>query len=442
MNGSDLRTQIIEGPAEHRFALAHSAFVPCHNLWGHNSYFFHEDFAFDVEQLAAASTSGSPAVTSGPHFAAFLEPAPGQIELLDGELIMTAPKGQAILAIEGGTEPEQWAAYRATLEHRHAASAAPMSRQAFWSWPEYVTWVEQKAEVQGTAEHPMNALDDARVRRFVERIEALGLPRGKLTIDAGWQRGVRSFFDCTDGYWRVDREKFPDLPGLCRWLADRGYAPGLWFGLPRVAPGAAILRDRPDLFIEQAVGSEEELVRHQYSHYHRPSAELTSFYRDVFEPFVEMGFRKFKLDYYYGPRRLVRELLRCAAEAITALDPTIEVECHHPDWFIARHCHTVRINDVNIIPGWDWQGLTLAHLRVCELGAPDRIINLDHAGGNDPGVSERDFIRHLRLFDAYDDIDGHLVVSLLPDRFGPAAAEALRAYLDQHTATPAPEMNR
>jgi hypothetical protein len=149
-----------------------------------------------------------------------------------------------------------------------------------------------------------------------------------------------------------------------------------------------------------------------------------------------MGFRKFKLDFYYGPRLQMAAIMRCAYEAIKSIDPTVEVEGHHPDLFYSRWTDSVRVNDVKINNGWDWQGLTLAHLRICELCASDKIINLDHAGGNDTTVSEFDYVRHLKLFDLYDNLSRYPVVSFLPDRYSEKAVEALKLYLKRHTLMP------
>jgi len=435
-----METRVIKGPAHFDMALIHSAFVPFHNLWGMNSYFLTGKFDLDIQTLGSGSTSGSPVVATGQQLAGFLKFGPGRVTSQDGSTIhFEIPEGQSLLVIAGGTEREQWACYNATVE---APTPPPRPRQAFWSLPEYVTWVEQEVLAYERGGSPFDHLNEAMVRSYIGRVEALGLPPGKLTIDAGWylETGRRTG-DC-DGTWRVDPRKFPDMERLCGWIKSRGFIPGLWFGLPQVAAAAPFVRERPELFdhdVRDNLAWEGAQTSEQL--YHRPSPEVTAYYREVFAPYVAMGFRKFKLDYFGGQRARMTGLIRCAHEAITSLDPTIEIEGHHPDIFYSRWVDTIRIHDVVLHNGWDWQGLTLAHLRVGELCVPDRLINLDHVGGNlylglIPAVrilpSEEDYIRHSRLFDLYDGLSRYPVVSLLPDRFGPEARKAVKIYLEKH----------
>lgn len=433
-------TTVIEGPAEFEMPLIHQAFVPFHNLWGVNSCFLRGAFDLDIETLLAACTSGSPVVASGQQMAGFLRFGPGRVHCADGRTIrFEIPEGQALIHLSGGTEHEQWARYNAAVE---APAPAPRPRQAFWSLPEYVTWVEQEALAGERGGSPGNHLNEPLVRSFVERIEALGLPVGKLTIDAGWHRQPADGLGKHDGRWQIDPAKFPDLPGLCDWLRGRGFVPGLWFGLPSVSAGSSLLRERPDLFAQHP-GTELqwEGAAPSTSVWFRPSPALTEYYRTVFAPYVAMGFRKFKLDLFGGPRATMTGIIRCAHEAIVSLDPAIEIEGHHPDIFYSRWVDALRIHDVILHNGWDWQGLTLAHLRVTELCCPDRLVNLDHGGGNiflygNPQLrvlpSEEDYIRHLRLFDLYDNLPRYPVLSLLPDRYGPAARQAVGDYLQRH----------
>jgi hypothetical protein len=419
--------QILVGPDTFEMPLIHSAFTPFYNLWGHNSYFHRQPFSVDINEVDATSTSGSPVVATEFRMAGFLTSAGGRVSLEGGKIRCEIPEGQKVVVLEGGTEREQHNRY---LELVEAPAPEPSPVQPHWLLPEYVTWVEQKDVAAKTKTPPPSCLDEASVKDFVRRVKALGLPQGKLTIDDGWQGGGTPRID---GHWNVDTAKFPDMPGLVHWIEDEGFVPSLWFGLPRVGRGAPILKDRPELFEGLVDTGAEEAGQAKGMYYHHPSPELTDFYREIFARYIGMGFRKFKLDFYYGPRQLMAGLIQCAYEAIKSVDPTVEVESHHPDVFFSRWVDAVRVNDVNIQNGWDWQGLTLAHLRVCELCAPDKVINIDHAGGNEPKVCEADFIRHLSLFHGYTDVVRYPVVSLLPDRFSDAAVIALKEYLHRHT---------
>ena len=67
------------------------------------------------------------------------------------------------------------------------------------------------------------------VYEYMDRVERLGLPKGKLTIDDGWDtefdtQGRRIF-----GNWNIDRNKFPHMEELVKDMISRGFIPGLWF---------------------------------------------------------------------------------------------------------------------------------------------------------------------------------------------------------------------
>jgi len=336
---------VIEGPSEFEMPLVHQAFVPFHNLWGINSCFLRGAFDLDIETLEAGCTSGSPVVASGQQMAGFLRFGPGRVRCSDGKTIrFEIPEGQALIHLVGGTEREQWARYNAAVE---APSPAPRPRQAFWSLPEYVTWVEQEALAGERGGAPVDHLNEPFVRSFVERIEALGLPPGKITIDAGWYLQPGGCLSKLDGRWQIDPAKFPDLPGLCDWLRSRGFVPGLWFGFPYVSKGSPLLQERPDLFdLKTGTELQWEDAAPSKSVWLRPSPALTEHFRNVLAPFVAMGFRKFKLDFFGGPRAAMTGIVRCAHEAIVSLDPTIEIEGHHPDIFYSRWVDAVRVHDV------------------------------------------------------------------------------------------------
>ncbi len=427
MADSIMRHEIVEGPGTWEMPLAHSVFVPFHNHWGRNSYFLHDPFDLNIHTLPAASTSGSPAAASGGRMGGFLTNGPGRVSCDGKTVVFHIPEGQKLVAIEGGSEREQWAHYNSLVE---ADAPGPVPVQAFWRAPEYVTWVEQKAVAAQSGRRPNQCLNEEFVQEYVKRVRKLALQKGKLTIDDGWQRMDER--GISDGYWKPNEQAFPDFAGMCHWIEDRGFTPALWFGLPRAHRDAPIVRERPELFSLGAQhAGEEETPIHGALVYHKPGKELTDFYREVFEPYVKMGFRKFKLDFYYGPRKLMIELIRCAHTAIRGLHPSVEIESHHPDVFFSRWIDAARANDVNVQNGWNWQGLTLAHLRVCELCAPDKLLNIDHIGGNDPSIGEEDFIRHLRLFDVYEGFNGYPVISLLPDRYSLRAVDSLCAFLER-----------
>ncbi len=68
-------------------------------------------------------------------------------------------------------------------------------------------------------------------------------------------------------------------------------------------------------------------------HFIRPDSILEEYYTRIFTQYVEMGFRKFKLDIAYGVKSEMKQLLSMIYGIIKKLDSTIEVECHVPDIF-------------------------------------------------------------------------------------------------------------
>jgi hypothetical protein len=423
-----MKQHIIQGPGTYAIPLQNSAFVPFCNYAGwSNTYFQHGTFDFDILN-SSGGTIGSPAVFSGFTLGGFLTSAGGRVSSDGKTITFHIPDGQKLLVAESDSEAQLWEVYNRSME---ADAPAAVPGQPHWLLPEYCTWVEQKAIALDRRTGPRQVLNEGMVVEFMSRVKALGLPLGKLTIDDGWQQTL-SDSSWTDGYWRVDTDKFPDLPRLCRRIAEEGFTPGLWFGIPCVPVDAPIVRERPELFADQVENSETETAV-QSRRYFRPSEELTDFYREIVRSYIEMGFRKFKFDFFYGPIGLMRGIMRCLHDAVRSVDPTVEIESHHPDFFFSRWLDVCRLNDVLIRPGFDWVGTTLAHMRVTERSAPDRIMNLDHVGGNEPVVSEEDYIRHVRLFDLSPEIPRYPVVSLLPDRFTERAVNEIKRYLTNHS---------
>ena len=143
-----------------------------------------------------------------------------------------------------------------------------------------------------------------------------------------------------------------------------------------------------------------------------------------------MGFQKFKLDLHYGPKLLMRDQLALCSAAIKQADPSAEVEHHIPDIFASRYCGVVRTNDVLIAP-YQWRGLVRTHWRVSAHSSPDRVLNLDHVGGNNPRVNETDYLTHWSM---YTDQRGYPTLSLLPDHFSPDAVDIIREGLHTYHA--------
>lgn len=426
---------LLAGPAEFRLPVSHLVFAGCLNQWGRNSYWQHGVWEVDIETVRTTSTCGSPVFSSGKWWVGFLREGAGGAVCDGREVRFSVPEGQEVLIYENQPRDESaWVLYRELAAARLVHAPAPVATPAHWHEWEYCTWVEQKVLAAGGYAHLV--LDEKLVRQLAERVLRLGLPPGKFTIDAGWHESFPQG-RLTDGYWRTDSSRFPDLPALCRWLKAQGFVPGLWFGLSCLPGDAPLRHERPDLFgsNEHAVKAEDGEERTQWSLAPGPATE--AFLRDRLRPYVEMGFRKFKFDFCYGGRSRMIALMRTLHAAVRSLDPAVEIESHHPDFFFSRWLDSCRLNDVLIMPGWDWEGLTLAHMRVTRLCAPDRIMNLDHAGGNDQDVGEGDFLRHLEILDSVPETQARYAVgSLLPDRFSAKARERFRAFVQRHRGSP------
>jgi hypothetical protein len=407
---------------------------PYHNRWGSSAYSQAGPFIHQPLTLPASSTSGSPVVLdANGAFVGLINVDLAQPETVtfafDGtnRLTVNVPENAGLLVGHARDGVDHWLQYNQILR-----SALPLPKQpepAFIDDIEYCTWVEQKRHfagaVTGTGNSPQCCIDERFLDRFIERIESLQLPPGKLTIDHGWQAG-----DNTYGDWDVDRDKFPDMHRTVKRLRDAGFTPGLWLAPVWLHPSSRIARSQPSLLGEPIVGHNSDSPQPLNSwHYWHPGTAFRRQMDLVFRRFIDAGFAKFKLDMIYARKDLMMTLLRDLYDVVTAISPDVELEIHHPDPFLCRYAHTVRTNDVLCNADYDWRGLTLEHIDVCYRSAFGKVINLDHIGGNDPEVAEQDFLQHM---DLYRPAAGHPVVSLLPDHFSETTRRELRTYLEQY----------
>ena len=127
---------------------------------------------------------------------------------------------------------------------------------------------------------------------------------------------------------------------------------------------------------------------------------------------------KFKLDISYGPKNEMIDLLKIMSEEIKSINPKIELETHIPDIFASEYADTVRINDVAFDKEGKWRYTTAGHYIVCKNSSPDRILNLDHIGTNNPLMSAKEFIEHFEILKQYaKESGGYVTVSYLPELF-------------------------
>lgn len=419
---------IIKGPIEIVVHVQAPLFCPYHNVWGKNVYELSRPFAHNPFTIPASSTSGSPVIqdAEGRFFGFMNDQSFNGAEFRydgAGQLTICVPEGQS-LWMDESAEPNSWRAYnRAVL-----SSLPPASRiRDFWCDVEYCTWVEQKALALITGCHPHHVLNHDFVRGYIQKIEELELPKGKLTLDHGWQNG-----DETYGDWDVHPERFPDLRRTVDMIRESGFTPGLWMAPIWLHPASAAARTHPDWLGPKIHPATPDSPVAGDWNYFNPVSAVQDHLQDLFARFHAMGFMKFKFDMSYADKQFMKSLHRMIYRAVKNVSEDIEVEIHQPDIFFTTCCDAVRTNDIlcnNDYP--HWRALTQAHIEVCNKSAPGRVINLDHIGGNDPSVSAETYTEHL---DIYRTATGHPVVSLLPSRFGAATVDGLRNYLQAYAA--------
>ena len=200
---------------------------------------------------------------------------------------------------------------------------------------------------------------------------------------------------------------------LVKDMANNGFQPGLWFAPFTFTTDCELAKKYPDLEGDTWNKNSESGLNWTFI---KPSPVLESYYTDIFSRYISMGFRKLKLDISYGKKCDMKALLKMMYGIIKKIDPTVEVEAHIPDIFVARYCDTVRINDVAFDDAGKWRGVTMEHYKVCKYSAPNKILNLDHLGTNTPIPREEDFIEHTKMLLRLT--GGYPCVSLLPDLFG------------------------
>jgi len=346
----------------------------------------------------------------------------------NGRITASVPTGQTLLVGRNDSDLNRhWREYNRIVMERLGYKPIE-SPPEFWTLPEYCTWVEQKYRSQ--QKPPYDVLNHAMVESYLQKIDELGFPRGKVTIDHGWSVDpTKTGF----GDWIVDEDKFPSLDATAAMITDCGHVPGIWIGLAKIHPQCALAKRYPEfvgrpelpIWTKPNVDTPVESLMH----YLNPEAPLESFFTDLFRRFSNMGFRKFKIDMSYNSKHEMIAIARQFYTAAKLVDPECEIECHLPDIFGAQWTDAVRTNDVWCVPYEPWFELTQARYDCCHRSAPGRLINRDHIGGNHIDVTESNYLSHLRT---YEEGVGYPVVSLLPHHFSPRAVQAVGDYLSHY----------
>ena len=294
---------------------------------------------------------------------------------------------------------------------------------------EYCTWVDQKHRAAELGiEVVQNALTQDFVYEYMRRVNQMKYPHGKLTIDDGWD--LR--YNTPDGRpcfgnWIVDPVKFPDMPQLVKDMKHEGFIPGLWFAPYTITANCELAKKNPHVIGKFWPGDSESPTSRALR-FLRPEDEplLESYYRGIFEPYVDMGFMKFKMDMSYGNKDQMHTLARIMHKVIKELNPAVEIEGHIADIFTSRYYDTVRLNDVSFENG-NWRAITTEHYKICRLSSHDKLLNFDHVGTNTPCPSEENYLMHAKMICRMR--GGYPCMSLLPDVFGENAVETVREEL-------------
>lgn len=408
------------------FSVIPPLYLPFYNEWGRNAYYKYEAFDLDPFNLYSSSTSGSPVVLSGSGFFGFMNESGGSFRYDgNGRLTVFCAPGQSLYYSEDCNPYGEWERYnKAVLEEIRQAKGEEYKserKEHFWSQLEYCTWVDQKREAVQQGKKEMQAcLNEDFVYKYMDRVGKMGLPKGKLTIDDGWDVRYAPDGRMVYGNWEIDRSKFPHMEKLVQDMKEEGFIPGLWFAPFTVTPNSKLVKQYPHLLGSTfSQNAEDEAVRRLM--FLRPDPVLEKYYEDVFSRYIAMGFRKFKLDMSYGSKGEMKQLLAMMYRIIKEIEPAVEVEAHIPDIFVSRYCDTVRINDVNFDEQGQWRAVTREHYKVCRYSSPDKILNLDHLGTNTPIPKEEEYLEHTQMLLQLE--GGYPCVSLLPDLFGQKAID-------------------
>jgi hypothetical protein len=255
---------------------------------------------------------------------------------------------------------------------------------------------------------------------YLKTIRRMGWKSGRFTIDEGWcmRDGEGGFGD-----W-IPRADL-DMPALAKQIRMNGHVPGIWMSPVLIDSQSRAARENPGL-----VGSPVEMrgecdwLKYYYVNPSDASQELID---SLFQKAFDWGYRKFKLDVFYGPKPVMYELARQCRQAADRLPEPIELEGHIPDPFCAQYMDVVRINDLMIseqYPGW--RSVFDGHLTVCRNSLPGMVLNLDHIGGNCTNMGEAEYIEHLNLLKENSDI-GYPTLGLLPQHVSPLAVKSVTA---------------
>lgn len=426
------KIEILKVAGEYKFKVAAPLFCPYHNAdengLGSVDYYRKKIFSHNPFTLHAKGCSGSPLIRDREgRFFGFLQPGPvNRAEFnYDGNGVLTVriPEGQELLVSEVLDGDANWRRYNREVMDR--IDYVPIENPPeFWSKLEYCTWVEQKyiAQLAGPGERAQEHISDDFIRKYVDKLDELGYPKGKLTLDHGWNDdSLASGF----GTWEFRKDKCSDMRATVDYIREKGHVPGLWIGFPKIHAESRIAKQIPGLVGEVFATLSEN--GKDVMHYLNDVPELYYYSYETIKHFYDMGFMKFKIDMSYFRKHLMRPIHQKLYKAAKDIDPEIEMEFHVPDIFTVKYADVIRTNDVWVTDELPWWQLTRTRYEICCKCAPGRIINRDHVGGNDcRNLTEEQFLDHL---DTYRKGIGYPLISMLPHHWSENCVKVVGEFL-------------
>ncbi len=397
---------------------------------GYN-YFRSKAFTHNPFTINCGGISGSPIIMDADgKFVGFMTSygLENSVFSFDGKETLTVhvPEGQELFVDESGRGDEAWKAYNAEMMRR--LKFEPFKEvPEFWKDVEYCTWVEQKMQSKVPRGH-FKLLSHDFIKKYIGKINELGYPKGKLTLDHGWGLFPDGTIESGFGSWHPDPETFPDFRKTMDMIRDNGFTPGLWVAFPKIHHASTYAKKNPDMLGDWQSTSPTNPKAERWLN---PRADIYEYASEVIDRFYKMGVMKFKIDMSYNTKSdmifIHKELYRAAKN----IDQQIEMEFHVPDIFFAKHTDVIRTNDIWINDTYDWASRVKMHYEVSMKSCPGRAINLDHIGGNDTaGITEERWLNHLEM---YKGKTGYPLVSVLPHYWGQKCIDKTGEYLwDYH----------
>ena len=337
---------------ETRIKTGPSVFCSYYTEWNKDTYPRIEPFSERPFSMPSGSTGGAPVVMGDGFLAGLVQQCDALFEW-DGALLTVNAPENTLFVSTVEDEVQRWREY-------HQALGFQFGQAPFGKLPEYCTWVEQSWLANDkTFNDVLSTLSSELIGSYLDTIEKKQWPAGRFTVDAGW-----SPFEGDGGLGDWEPRPDMDMPLIAQQIRARGHIPGIWLAPALLDRNSCAAKRNPELVGEPVqMNGECEWTKYYYL---APSGASQELINNLFRRVFDWGFRKFKLDIFYGPKPAMYELSRQCRVAADLLPEPVELEGHVPDPFCARYMDVIRLNDLMISrrhPGW--RSVYEGHLAVC-----------------------------------------------------------------------------